>query len=188
MSESRLNQAQSRDATVLRTVLAVLVPQGVRRRSAGAPVPRSGDAARIREMIADAGRYLILRGRDRGCGVVLVSHCRLRQEPGTGVCKTSLASLRTPGDATILISFHPPRFYRRKNGEPVASRARKCAHLGVALTLRISLRIRGSLLRVEERLCEGIILDLQARYFLVLVRRHRDKLGLGEAICENLCG
>lgn len=164
------------------------MPQGVRRRSAGASVPRSGDAARIREVIANAGRYLILRGRYRGGGVVLVSHCGLRQEPGTGVCKTLLASSRThSSNASILISSRPSRFYRRaKNGELVASPARKCAHLHVALTLRIGLRIRGSLLCVEERLRERIVLDLQASHFLVLVRRHRDKLGLGEAIRENL--
>lgn len=57
---------------MLPTILDVLVPQGIRRRSAGASVPRCGDSARIREVIANTSRYLILRGGYRS--VVFVSH------------------------------------------------------------------------------------------------------------------
>lgn len=46
---------------ILPTVLNVLVPQGIRRCSAGASVPRCSNSARIREVIANASRYLILR-------------------------------------------------------------------------------------------------------------------------------
>jgi len=46
---------------ILPTVLNVFVPQGIRRCSAGASVPRCGDGARIREVIANTSRYLILR-------------------------------------------------------------------------------------------------------------------------------
>lgn len=126
--------------------------------------------------IADAVLYSYpIVGCDRNQGPVSAKrHSRHRER------------LAACGDASILISSYPSRFYRRINCEPVASRARKCAHLRVALTLRISLRIRGPLLRVEERLRERIVLDLQASHFLILVRRHCDKLGLGEAIRENL--
>lgn len=58
------------------TILDVFVSQSVRRCPASTSVPGSGDGARIGEMIADASRYLILRGGNRG--IIFISHCRLR--------------------------------------------------------------------------------------------------------------
>lgn len=64
--------------SILRTILDIFMSQAIRSCSAGAPVSGSGDRARIRKVIANAGRNLILCDGYCGCSIVLVSHRGLR--------------------------------------------------------------------------------------------------------------